>query len=400
MKDMLTEAGAMPPPPVLLAGPATAQGRGRRRHRIGPGQASFVLCVLLPMAVALWYLHRVAADQYHSSLAFSVRAEEVSSAAVGLLGAITQISSGSASDTDILYDAIRSQPMVEAVDRRLGLRPIFSRPAWDPVFALPPDAPIEDLVRYWGRMVHVTLDGTAGILRIRVEAFRPEDATAIAEAILAESTLIVNRLSDAARNDAVRFATADLATAEDRLRDLRGKLAAFRRSYGIVDPEAGMAGQAGILGALESELAQAYVERDMLLSYAGEGDQRVLQSNRRIDAISARIEAERLSLGIGASAKDATEVMGRYEALLTDLGFAQAAYTQAQTGLSAAQAEARRQARYLAPHVLPTRADTPVYPRRWLLSGLAALFLLLIWGAAAVALASARDARPAAGRPG
>ncbi|MFM2354724.1 MAG: hypothetical protein RLZZ528_460 [Pseudomonadota bacterium] len=400
MKDLLTDAGATAPVPLLGAGYNPDASARHSRRRLGSGRASFALCVLLPLALVLWYLHRIAADQYHSQLAFSVRAEEVSSAAVGLLGAITQISSGSASDTDILYDAIRSQPMIEAVDRRLDLRQIFSRPDWDPVFALPPDAPVEDLVRYWGRMVHVTLDGTAGILRVRVEAFRPEDATAIAEAILAESTLIVNRLSDAARADAVRFAMTDLTAAEARLRALRGELAAFRRSYGIVDPEAGMAGQAGILGALESELAQAYVERDMLLTYADADDQRVQQANRRIDAITARIEAERLSLGIGASAKDATEVMGRYEALLTDMGFAQAAYTQAQTGLSAAQAEARRQARYLAPHVLPTRAETPIYPRRWLLSLLAGGFLVLAWGALAVAVASVRDGRPAAGGTG
>ena len=57
-----------------------------------------------------------------------------------------------------------------------------------------------------------------------------------------------------------------------------------------------MAGQAGLLNALQSELAQALVERDMLSTYADEGDQRMLQANRRIDAIGARIEAERALL--------------------------------------------------------------------------------------------------------
>ena len=110
----------------------------------------------------------------------------------------------------------------------------------------------------------------------------------------------------------------------------------------------------GLLNALQSELAQALVERDVLLSYADEGDQRVLQANRRIDAITARIEAERASLGIAGATGTLPEVVGTYEELLVDLEFANTAYTQTLAGLTAARAEARRQSRYLAPHV---RAD-------------------------------------------
>ena len=40
--------------------------------------ASFVLAVLLPLAASVWYLFARAADQYHSTTAFSVRSEEAS----------------------------------------------------------------------------------------------------------------------------------------------------------------------------------------------------------------------------------------------------------------------------------------------------------------------------------
>ena len=57
-------------------------------------------------------------------------------------------------------------------------------------------------------------------------------------------------------------------------------------------------------------------------------------------------------------------MVGRYEELLVDLEFANTAYTQALAGLAAARAEARRQSRYLAPHIQPTLAESSLYPRR------------------------------------
>ena len=142
-------------------------------------------------------------------------------------------------------------------------------------------------------MVQVDLESRAGIIDVRANAFTPEDARAIARAILAESSALVNRLSDQAREDAVRFAREELAEAEANLREQRAKLADFRREHRLVDPTADVAGQIGLLNALQGELAKAMVERDELLTFAGADDQRVLQADRRIDAINERIEAER-----------------------------------------------------------------------------------------------------------
>lgn len=396
---MSQPALAPAPTPAPLARPAAAFPRQpaarlypvQRRRRFLP--ASFLLAVLLPAALTAGYLYLFAADQYHSEAAFSVRSEEFASPVAGLLGAITQVGSGSASEADILFDYIRSPAMIAAVGARVDLRGVFAGAADDPVFALQDDATAEDLGRYWGRMVHVAHDYQAGILSLRVEAFRPADARDIAQAILDESTRLVNDLSDQARRDAIRFASADLAEAETALRSLRAALADFRRTHRLADPAADVAGRMGVLGALEAELAQALVERDTVRSYAEAEDHRVVQADRRIAAIGARIEAERESLGIGAPGEALPDVLGRYEELLTDIEFAQTAYTQALSNLALARAEARRQARYLAVHIPPTLAETALYPRRAMLSGLTALFLLLGWAAAAVVIYNVRDGR-------
>lgn len=367
-------------------------GRDAAR-RAGLVRISFVLLVLMPTLAAMLYLFIVAADQFRSEASFSIRSEESGSMAAGLLGAITQVGSGSASDTDILDDFIRSRRMADAVDARLGLRAIWGKAAGDPVFGLSPDATGDDLADYWTRMVRVTEDGQSGILRVTANAFTAADARAIAAAVLAESGALVNTLSEQARKDAIRFAQQDLAEAEQRLRSIRARLSDFRRTYRMVDPEADVQGRMGLLGALQGELAQALVERDTVMSYTDPNDNRVTQANRRIAAIRARIEAERENLGLGGGQASSTDALGTYEELRTDLEFAQAAYTQALTNETVARAESRRQARYLAAHVTPTLPDTARYPQRWLLTGLTGLFLLLAWAVLMVLYYNVRDSR-------
>ncbi len=229
---------------------------------------------------------------------------------------------------------------------------------------------------------------------MRANAFTPEDAQAIARAILTESSLLVNRLSIQAREDAIRFAREELVEAEEHLHNLRQKLAEFRRVNRIVDPTADVAGQMGLLNALQAELAQALVERDVLLSFADERDQRVVQANRRITAITERIDEERTSLGVaGADEGALSDVIGAFEELRVDLEFANAAYTQTLASLAAARAEARRQSRYLAAHIQPTLAESPLYPRRALIAGLLGLFLLLGWGVVMLVYYNVRDNR-------
>ena len=128
---------------------------------------SFLIMVVTPSAGIYWYLYERAADQYVSTIGFSVRKEEVGSA-VDVFGSISQISSGSSSDTDILYEFIQSQEQVELVDKRLDLRSMYTKPENDPLFALPDGSSTEDLVVYWNRMVKIFYNGSNGLIQIRV----------------------------------------------------------------------------------------------------------------------------------------------------------------------------------------------------------------------------------------
>lgn len=376
--------------------PPAAPARARSRHwglLLG-----FLLLVLAPTGGTFWYLQTRAADQYASRVGFSVRKEN-SPTTVDLLGGLSGVTSGGASDTDILYEFIQSQKLVEQVDARLNLRRMFSKPARDPVFAFDTKGSIEDLLAYWQRMVKVYYDAGTGLIDIRVTAFDPQDARAIAQAIFQESSIMINHLSAIAREDATRYAKKDLDVAVARLKKIRQQITAFRNKFRIVDPKADIQGQMGLLNTLHQQMAEALIQQDMLRQTTRASDPRITNIARRIAVIQDRIDAERRKFGLnpdkGTDRNDGSysALVTRYEGLTVEREFAERSYLSALGAFDSAKADAQRQSRYLAAYVEPTLAQTAEYPRRGLILALVAGFLFLIWAILSLITYSIRDRR-------
>ncbi|TXH94639.1 MAG: hypothetical protein E6Q73_15900 [Pseudorhodobacter sp.] len=361
----------------------------RPRHRLL--FLSFLVVVILPLLVSAAYLWGVAKDQYASTVGFSVRREDAS-AATDILGGLTSLTKSSSSDTDILYEYLRSQKLVADMDARVDLRGIWSKPWGDPVFVLDPDGSIEDLLDYWQSMVRTSYDSSTGLIEVRVLAFDPQDATRIAQELLDQSAKMINELSAAAREDAVRYSREELALAEDRLRSAREAVTAFRVKNQIVDPTTDFQTQAGLVTLLENQLAEAQIEMD-LLADAAENDPRLVQAKRRAEVIMARIAAERAKVGADGGAKDLAALAADYERLLVDREFAEQSYVAALSAYDSASAESQRTSRYLAAHVLPTTAEVSRYPERFSILGLMALFLGLLWSIGTLIVYSVKDRR-------
>ena len=375
--------------------PVANPAQVRRRH--WGLLLAFVLMVVVPTALTGWYLQTRAADQYASTLGFTVRSEDISSAIdiLGGLGAGLGVSSGGSSDSDILYEFIRGQEIVATIDARLDLRRLFSLHVQrDPIFGFDPDGTIEDLTAYWQRMVRVSYDAGSGLMELRVLAFTPEDSKRIAEAIYDESSRMINDLSAVARDDSTRYAGEDLDLAVERLKQAREALTAFRIENQIVDLTADVQGQMGLLNTLQAQQAEALIEMDLLGDTAALNDPRVVQAQRRIDVIEARIAAERQKFGAGAVAADGSNyatMISEFERLTVDREFAERAYVVALSAFDGAKAEANRQSRYLATYIRPTLAEKSEFPQHTLLIGLVVLFSFLIWSIMSLAFYSFRD---------
>ncbi len=407
-EDRKKGAAALAPPPVPDA-------RIQPRHLAVA--ASFLVMVVLPLAATIWYLNARAHDRYVSYSGFSVRKEEVSSA-FELLGGVAQLSGSSSSDTDILYKFIQSPELVARVNAQEDLRALWTKPgrSWadsgdDPVFSYNPGGTwgaifgaaqqdsIEDLTSYWSSRVHVYSDSGTGLIDLEVEAFDPNDAQRLAQLIYSESSDMINRLSAIARDDATRYAEEELATAVERLKSAREALTRYRNRTQIVDPSASIQGQMGLLSSLQAQLAQTLIDLDILRQTARDNDPRITQGERRVEVIENRIAEERSKLGLGTDV-DGTpregafaDVIGEYERLVVDLEFAEQSYTAALAAYDSAQAEARRQSRYLAAHVNPTLPESATRPDRTKIAGLVGLIAFLTWAMAVLSFYAMRDRR-------
>lgn len=358
----------------------------------------FVLCVGGTAAFTALYLWQFAADRYGSRTAFSIRSNE-STAPLEIFGSITQLGTSSAQmDGEILYDFIQSQQMLDAVRARVDLERIYNARPEDPLFTLGTEEPVEELLDHWALMTDVAIDPATGILSVETRAFSAEDARAIARAVLRSSADLVNEISEAARNDAVRFAALELEDAEERLRQIRTKLRAFRDLEQEVDPTLNAQAALGLVATLEEDRARTQVQLDQLKGILDGQAPRVQALRRRIATLDARIAEERTRLGTGAQSQDANarplaDVVGEYEELVVDREFAEQAYTLAMATYEQAQAEARRRNRYLAVHIRPTLSDEAEYPDRivWLLSVTGLAFAL--WAIGLLVLANMRERR-------
>lgn len=388
-------AGRRGPSAPVRVMPIAQPARMKRRH--WGLLTSFGIAVLLPLLAVILYLWIAAQDQYLSTTGFTVRSQE-SGGATELLGGLTQFAGGStASDSDILYEFIQSQEMVDAVNAEVDIRAQYSKP-WpkDWVFAIWPDASKEDLLWYWQRIVSISYDSGTGLIEVQARGFTPDASKAITSVVLRESQDRINRLNDQAREDAMRYAQADLDESITRLKGAREALTRFRTRTRIVDPAADIQGRMGVMNNLQQQLAAALVEYDLLRETASDSDPRVTKAQQLIDVIRERIRIERQTFtsdntDTGAVGEDYPSLISEFESLSVDLQYAEETYRAALTALQVARDDAARQSRYLATYIRPTLAQDSEYPNRPLVSALAGLFLLLLWSIGALIYYSIRD---------
>ena len=369
--------------------------RMKRRHW---GLISgFMAVVIVPLVACAIYMWVFAVDQYASTTGFTVRQEEGGGAADFLGGLAVLTGASTSSEEDILYEFIQSQNLVREIDDELDLVGHYTAPfPADPVFALWSDPSVEDLQGYWRRMVQINFDQSSGLVEVRVLAFDPEMARGIARSIVRRSQSMINDLNQQSREDSMRYAQADLEEALTRLKAAREALTSFRTSTQIVDPSADLQGRMGVMNNLQQQLAEALIEFDLLQPTTSASDTRLRRAQQRIDVIRERIAEERLSFateegGAGPVGEDYPTLIAEFEGLSVDREFAEETYRAALAALDVARAQAQRQSRYLATYVPPTFAETSEFPRRFVLVGIAGLFLLLTWAVMALIYYSIRD---------
>jgi capsular polysaccharide transport system permease protein len=355
----------------------------------------FLLIVGLPTLVAAIYFGLIAADRFESESKFVVRSpgSVAASQITSLVGGSSIVRSSD--DTYIVHAYMRSRDAVRKLSREIGLRALLARPEADVLWRYP--GPLfrdndERLWRHFQRFLSLEYDSTTGISTLKVQAFRAKDARDIAEMLLSDAELLINRLSDRSQGDAVRSASEEVERSRERARAALERITTFRRTHAVVDPGRMSNAALETMTRLALELAQTNAQLLELQKSSPDSPQATSLRHRK-SALEEQIQRERAALA-GAD-QSLAPLIAEYDRLVLEREFAERAFASAQSALDIARIEAQRQRLFLERISTPAPADYPRYPQR-LLNILAVFAICMMLFAIGRALVS--DTRAHGGR--
>ena len=351
----------------------------------------FWAIVGLPTLVAGVYYFAIASDLYLSEAKFIVRSpKQVQTSSIGALIQSAGLARA-VDDTAVVEDFIMSRDAVRRLERENDLRTLFGRPEGDFVTRFPGvlrRTDFEALFRRYDHFVSVETDHTSGVTALRVKAYRPEDATTIATALLNYSEQLVNELNERARQDAISTAAHEVDHAQEQVSGIQSQLTAYRVQQKMLDPKSASTGVLELIGQMNAAQATARQQLGELFKNSPNSPQIPLVQTR-IASLDKLIAEERAKLSGETNSVVAT--LTEYERLALDRELAEKALASAFTSLEAARLEAQRQQLYLETIAQPNLADYPLYPKRVISFGMVLVSCLLAYGIAWLLVISARE---------
>lgn len=326
----------------------------------------FALLVLLPTLLATLYFGVIAADIYVSESRFVIKAPERSqSRGSGLDGLLqsTGLGSGTEQASEII-GYLRSRNALSDLSKKTDVRAAFASGDADFLSRFPllyQSDTFEDLYQYYGTMVTTQPDSETGLSVLSVSAFTPQAAQVLNVGLLDLSEELVNRLNERINSQAIDEARTRVDVAQERVRDARIKLGAYRNSSQILDPQ-----QQGI-GVLE--VSNALIAQEGALRAQLAEMRRNAPNHPSIPALQERIAglaqqvAEQTGRAVGTPDGIAAKIT-EYENLLVEQEFAEQTLAAANAALEKARVEAQQQQYYLERVVEPNRPDDAIKPAR------------------------------------
>ncbi len=357
----------------------------------------FILLVLLPTAVSGYYFFFVASDVFVSEARFAVRGTTeklpTSSGNVSMVpSTITALNSNQ--DAYVVQNYIGSLPMIERLEKDENLRSLFARNTVDPISRLSGDAPLEKVRHYWNRMVTASVDSLSGVVILEVRAFAPQDALALARAIVTASEELVNELSRRKRADALKFANEEVSRAETRVKDSVAAMQAFRNETGLLDPVKSAEAVSKLVASLRSDQIELSNELQTARRTLSETSPSVQVLSTRLEALNSQIRtvSRELTTTDGKPGdRSASRALSVYEGLMLEREFAEKFYTTVLTLAETARAEADRQQLYLVTFVEPALAQMATFPRRGASVLVVFACSIAIWSILSLLVAAVRD---------
>ncbi|MBH0198263.1 MAG: hypothetical protein HP497_02440 [Nitrospira sp.] len=352
----------------------------------------FFFIVGVPTLLSLLYFGFLASDRYISESSFVIRGPEQQVA--GPLGTFLKGAGFIRSQDDgyAVQNFILSRDALRALDKQMHLREAFTRENVDIVSRFPGiewwDESFEALHRYYLRHVDVEHDAVSSVVTLSTRAYTAEDSVRMNQLLLDLSESLVNQLNDRGRQDMIRFASREVAEAEQNAKTAALALAHYRDEQGVIDPERQSAIPLQQIGKMQDDLVSAKIQLAQLEMLTPDSPQ-IPVLRRRAQSLETEIGFERRRVAGGRQSlagKAAT-----FQRLSLEKDFSDKQLAIALTSLEQARNEAQRKQLYIERITQPLKPDSPTEPKR--IKGVAGTVLvtLIIWGIVSLLVAGIRE---------
>lgn len=345
--------------------------------------ASFCLVVVAPSLAGAVYYGFIAADQFVSVADFTVSGGEAP--APDGLGALTGIPAlAIIQDTQIVTNYIHSRAALEVLQKTVDIRDIYANPQADWLSRFNPEKPIEKFVKYWQGMSDIAIKMPAGIVELKIRAFRPDDSRKVAQATIDVCERLINEMNDRINRDAVDNAEQELQRTAQRLAAALAALEKARNGSGLLDTAKAAEGLNKLANETRENLLAMRQQYNSELKYVLESAPQMRALKSRIDVTQAQIaEIEsQLTSTRSRPSNDPTiaSAMTTFGELDLERQIAERLYAGAAASLELARANAERKMMYLKTFVSPVAAQQAQYPKRLLYPLLLFAGCLTLWG--------------------
>jgi capsular polysaccharide transport system permease protein len=351
------------------------------------------LMIGAPLLASALYLYGFAADRYVSESIVSVRQASGGSGGgvPGIALSIAGIDPPSREDTLSLRQYMHSLGLLGKLEERLKLRAHYEQPKLDPFFRLWAGTSREWFLDYYRARIELLFDDGASLLTVRVQAFDPQFAQALNQAILDESEAFVNAFSQRVAREQMKFAEGELARATERVKSSQADLMAFQARHGQIDPAGRAQAASRIEGDLQAQITRLEAEQRALLAYLSEDAVPARALRQQLDALRRQLVAEQERATRGNGDARVNQLALQFQTHLRETKFADDAYNLALAAVENARIEAGRKIKSLAVVEPASLPDSPALPRR--LYDLATLLAVcvLLYGGARLALSTIRE---------
>lgn len=353
----------------------------------------FLLTVVLPTILAVLYYGVVASDVYVSESRFVIRSpEKPSSSGLGII-LNTAGFANAGDEANVAKSFISSRDALAAINRNGQVAASYGASSVSIIDRFNPlgtGGSFEDLHKYFTGKVEADYDTGTSITTLSVRAYNPEDARRFNRELLERTEALVNRLNQRGRRDLVDYAETEVAEAQGMAAEAAARLAEYRNSSGVVDPEQQVTVQLQMVSKLQDRLIIARNQLAELEATVPDNPQipgirtQIAALNREIARETGQVTGGRSSIASKAA---------RYERLALDNQVASTRLTAAMASLQEARSEALRQQAYVERIAEPNLPDKALEPRRMRGILAAVAFGLIAWGVLSMLLAGVREHR-------